>query len=293
MNDAVRYTSPLRYPGGKSTVSNFLRSQFPQFKEYREPFVGGGSVFFNLKSFDENLGVDHSYWINDKFPPVAWLWMCFQDPDLNSHLVDELRWIYAVSENGDGKEIVCKRLGESFRAELHQLIEQEWEMQSSLDIGEYEKKVSRGAFLAFFLNRNTFSGALLEGGITKGASLGRWTESSIERIRPLTGALHNVRISCLDYSSVIDSPGEDVFMFLDPPYYSTKGLYYLHKMNHEHMAEMLKGTKHKFLLTYDNDEHIRKLYSWANVEEFQVQYGMDNANGRACKKQSELLIRNY
>lgn len=37
--------SPLRYPGGKSRAIKFLKEYFPQnFKEYREPFFGGGSI---------------------------------------------------------------------------------------------------------------------------------------------------------------------------------------------------------------------------------------------------------
>ncbi len=41
--------SPLRYPGGKSRAVELINSLVPDFKEFREPFVGGGSVFINLK----------------------------------------------------------------------------------------------------------------------------------------------------------------------------------------------------------------------------------------------------
>ena len=37
--------TPLRYPGGKSRAAKYLISQFPyDIIEYREPFLGGGSV---------------------------------------------------------------------------------------------------------------------------------------------------------------------------------------------------------------------------------------------------------
>ena len=37
------HKSPLRYPGGKSRAIKFLQDFFPKdFKEFREPFFGGG-----------------------------------------------------------------------------------------------------------------------------------------------------------------------------------------------------------------------------------------------------------
>jgi DNA adenine methylase len=41
--------SPLRYPGGKSRAVDLISSLIPDFDDYREPFLGGGSLFINLK----------------------------------------------------------------------------------------------------------------------------------------------------------------------------------------------------------------------------------------------------
>jgi site-specific DNA-adenine methylase len=42
-------SGPLRYPGGKSKALKFIAPLIPNFEEYREPFLGGGSVFIYLK----------------------------------------------------------------------------------------------------------------------------------------------------------------------------------------------------------------------------------------------------
>lgn len=42
--------TPLRYPGGKSKALNQILPRIPlDITEYREPFIGGGSVFLAVK----------------------------------------------------------------------------------------------------------------------------------------------------------------------------------------------------------------------------------------------------
>ena len=41
--------TPLRYPGGKSRAVEKIYSRFPYgIKEYREPFLGGGSLAIHM-----------------------------------------------------------------------------------------------------------------------------------------------------------------------------------------------------------------------------------------------------
>ena len=64
--------SPLRYPGGKqkaiSKIANYLPSSF---QEYREPFIGGGSVFFHVLQTGSSL----NYWINDLNEELYHFWL--------------------------------------------------------------------------------------------------------------------------------------------------------------------------------------------------------------------------
>ena len=62
--------TPLRYPGGKSKVSDYIVSLFPDYSEYREPFLGGGSVF--LTALQNN---PHAiYKINDLYTDLYSFW---------------------------------------------------------------------------------------------------------------------------------------------------------------------------------------------------------------------------
>ncbi len=87
--------SPLRYPGGKSRAVDRIASLIPSFEEYREPFVGGGSVFFYLKQkFPAK-----KFWINDKYAELANFW--FQMQNNSKAVVEQVcKW---RNEFPDGK----------------------------------------------------------------------------------------------------------------------------------------------------------------------------------------------
>ncbi|MDR2152202.1 MAG: DNA adenine methylase, partial [Helicobacteraceae bacterium] len=154
---------------------------------------------------------------------------------------------------------------------------------------------------AFFVyNRVTFSGTSLSGGFSEAAFSGRFTHSAIARLRALHGALDNALITNLDYEEVVIADGEGVFIFLDPPYYSAvKSSLYgkngnLHKaFDHERFAKVMKKCPHKWLITYDDCEYIRELFSFANIVAWETTYGMRNVIEGASQKGRELFIANY
>ena len=66
----------LRYPGGKSKATKTLSPWYPEnFKEYREPFIGGGSVaFYTTQAYP-----DIPIWINDLYVPLYNFWVQLRD----------------------------------------------------------------------------------------------------------------------------------------------------------------------------------------------------------------------
>ncbi len=267
-----RYRSPLRYPGGKQKAIAQIAQVLPKSaQEYREPLVGGGSVYFHAKT----VAFAKSYWINDKFKELTSFWRAVQDPETCVRLQMELE-------------------------ELRSNFESAEEIKEYFLVARDEKPETdyREAFLFFFFNRVTFSGTTRAGGFSSAASIRRFTPSSIERLASLPEALSGTEITNLDYAEVIGRPGDDVFIFLDPPYYTATKLYghggRLHSFDHEVMAECLKSSSHRFLITYDDCDEIRELYSWANIQSWTLQYGMNNCNTqRESKIGAELFISNY
>jgi DNA adenine methylase len=152
----------------------------------------------------------------------------------------------------------------------------------------------------FVLNRITFSGTIEAGGYSQGAFESRFTQSSIDKLHCYKAALNRTRITNFDYEDVVKKEGADVFLFLDPPYLSaTKSRLYgkngiLHRVfDHLRFAEVMKKTKHKWLITYDDCEEVRRLFSFANIISWEFQYGMNNYKQSTAAKGKELVITNY
>ncbi|WP_375475518.1 DNA adenine methylase [uncultured Nostoc sp.] len=264
--------SPLRYPGGKSKAINQIVEYLPEgFSEFREPFVGGGSVFIYLRQKFPDLKI----WINDLNRELFLFWKVAQSN--LAQLVKEIRYIKV--KYTDGKLLF---------AELTKV--------NINNLSDLQRAVR-----FFVLNRITFSGTVESGGFSQEAFHKRFTDSSIERLEKLENILSkNVKITNLDYSHLLKSEGKDVFLFLDPPYFSaTKSKLYgkdghLHtSFEHQRFAEILQQCHHRWLITYDNSTQIIENFKWANISEWELQYGMNNYKQSGAAKGKELFITNY
>ena len=59
--------TPLRYPGGKSKAIKTLSQWYPKIiSEYREPFIGGGSIAIDITKSNPDIPV----WINALYVPL-------------------------------------------------------------------------------------------------------------------------------------------------------------------------------------------------------------------------------
>jgi DNA adenine methylase len=69
--------TPLRYPGGKSRAVTKMDPYFPDlryYNEFREPFLGGGSVAIHITKKYPDLTI----WVNDLYEPLVNFWQQLQ-----------------------------------------------------------------------------------------------------------------------------------------------------------------------------------------------------------------------
>ncbi len=264
--------SPLRYPGGKSrAIGQIMRHVPATTQEYREPFVGGGSVFLAMKRlFGRRI---RQYCINDLNHDLYCFWKYARDRN------SELAAAVQTFKDGydDGRQL--------------------W--HSLNRPGGASSELERAARF-FILNRITFSGLVDSGGYSQNAFEYRFTQSSIERLARLERMLQGIEICHGDYEAWLYRGGSHVFIFLDPPYYraASSRLYgaggELHtSFDHERFAENMRRCPHKWLITYDDSPFIRDLFGFAHISEWSLQYGMNNYRQAKAKRGRELFIKNY
>lgn len=263
--------SALRYPGGKSrAIKNILPLIPMNFREFREPFVGGGSIFMAVKQFIKHKA---NFKINDLNYDLYCFWR-FAKKDVDK-LIKQISLIKKTYKNG---------------RELFKLY-----TKSEKKYTDFERAVR-----FFVLNRITFSGTVDSGGYSQQAFEKRFTQSSIDRLKLLPSILKDVQVMYGDYERLLFQKGESVFIFLDPPYLKTSRsrLYgengNLHtSFDHKKFADNMKKCKHKWLLTLDDSPEIRHLFDFANICPWKLQYGMNNYKQEKAEMGHELFISNY
>lgn len=271
----LRNPSPLRYPGGKTSLVGVLESLIYgnqlQGCTYVEPFAGGAGAGLKLLSDGH---VDRVI-INDADKAVYAFWKSIvTEPD---NFIDRIMHAPLNVEEWERQREVYRRPGRRKR----------------IDLG----------FAAFYLNRCNRSGIIMNGGPIGGYDQkGKWkidarfnrTELSA-RITHLAGYGDRIAVFNMDAKQLLAdlevvAPNERCFVYADPPYYM-KGqeLYLNHFADEDHasFAEAILDLEDTaWAITYDAHPRIRSLYSSQRIQSFRLRYSAHHESTEG----GELLI---
>lgn len=268
----MTFYSPLRYPGGKARIANYVRKIFEENSlsdgVYVEPYAGGASVALTLL-FE---GYASKIIINDKDRSIFAFW----DSVLNE--TDKL----------------CKLIKKT------PVNLKTWKVQKEIQKEKETCDLLKLGFSTFFLNRTNFSGIIKAGVIGGQKQEGEWKidarynkEDLIYKIKKIASCKHKIEIHNLDTIELINSlkgklPKKTLFFF-DPPYYvKGKDLYLNYYNDEDHKVvseEMAKITEQKWILTYDNVSFIGNLYDDYRQLDYSLSYSVAKA-----RKGNELMI---
>ena len=283
----------LRYPGGKSKATKTLSPWFPEdFKEYREPFIGGGSVAFYATQVYPDIPV----WINDKYVSLYNFWI--QLRDRGEELSNRLDDIKREASNYQFHADVDNAHEELFNKTLESINDQD----------ELDRAIS-----FFILNKCSFSGLTENSTFSKTASRSNFSYEGIRKLKQYSQLIQKWKITNIDYSEVMNAPGDDVFVFLDPPYDIKDFLYgkdrEMHKFfDHDKFAEDVYKCPHKFMITYNVNPKLLELYKDYYLREWKLRYSMAHRGEKGYKavddrgverddslhnEKNELLVTNY
>ena len=130
--------TPLRYPGGKSKAIKTLSQWYPKIiSEYREPFIGGGSIAIDITKSNPDIPV----WINDLYVPLYNFWVQLRDrgEELSERVREEKQ---RTLDAGDSDKVTekAKELFNKYKEEID-------------TYNDFEKAVA-----IFIMNKCSYSG---------------------------------------------------------------------------------------------------------------------------------------
>jgi site-specific DNA-adenine methylase len=270
------YKTPLRYPGGKSRACTKMDPFFPDlrdYKEYREPFLGGGSVAIHVTKKYPHLDI----WVNDLYEPLYNFWRVLQDEgNLLYESLQEAKSLHSDEESA--RELFLK---------------------SKSIVNDYTQSNLFRASSFYIVNKCSFSGLTESSSFSRQASVSNFSMRGIQKLPGYTKIIQNWKITNWSYESLL-TDRKDVFTYLDPPYdikdnlYGKKGSMH-NGFNHDDFAFDCDRYVGHQLVSYNSSNLVKERFDGWNAGEFDLTYTMRSVGEymREQKDRKELLLYNY
>jgi DNA adenine methylase len=271
----IRHFSPLRYPGGKASLTSFLEDVIDlndlRGCQYFEPYAGGAGAALTLL---ERKAVDEIY-INDADVRVFAFWNA------------------VLSETEQFTERIL----------TVPLNMEEWHKQREVCSNPRNHKAFDVGFSAFYMNRCNRSGVLSGAGPIGGLhQLGKWKldarfskEALAKRIQQVGKRREQIHVSGLDAIDFLKSSlpvgrmRRKVFVYIDPPYVNKGQKLYLNAYapkDHAGIAHYLSSQKVlPWLMSYDDSPLVLDLYRERHIFKLPIRYSL-----QVKKSAAELII---
>ena len=268
--------TPLRYPGGKSRACTKLDVYIPDlrdYKEYREPFLGGGSVAIHITKKYPNLDV----WVNDLYEPLYNFWRVLQDDGYKMFKrLQELKSRYPDRGSAKGLFLEAKDV-----------------------VNDYDQPNLFRACAFYVINKCSFSGLTESSSFSAQASDSNFSMRGIEKLPGYTQIIQNWKITNLSYEQLL-TDDKEVFTYLDPPYDIRSNLYgrkgSMHNgFSHDGFAADCDRFIGPQLISYNSSQLVKDRFEGWEVGEFDLTYTMRSVGEymREQKERKELLLFNY
>ena len=268
--------TPLRYPGGKSRactkIGQFLPNMYT-YREFREPFLGGGSVAIYLTKMYPSLSI----WVNDLYEPLVNFWKEIQ------HSGEELYTILS--------DLKIKHPNPDSAKELF--------LESKEIINSQDKSKLERAVAFYVVNKCSFSGLTESSSFSAQASDSNFSMRGIEKLTGYQEIIQDWKITNLSYEDLL-TDWRDTFIYLDPPYDIKDNLYGkkgdMHKkFDHDKFAKDCDDHTADMMISYNSSQLIKNRFKNWNAVEFDLTYTMRSVGDYMSDQQTrkELLLLNY
>ena len=271
--------TPLRYPGGKSRACTKMGQFFPDLREYvefREPFLGGGSVAIHVSKLYPHLKIV----VNDLYEPLINFWVNLQT--FGDELTKELKGLKITHCNQDSARCLF--------AEMKDVI------------NDSTKTDLERAVAFYVVNKCSFSGLTESSSFSAQASDSNFSMRGIEKLPEYSEIISHWHINSYSYEYCFRTDVHDgLFMYLDPPYDIKDNLYgksgAMHKsFDHDKFAaDCDEHNNINMLISYNSDQLVKDRFKNWSASEFKLTYTMRSVGEymRDQQERKELLLFNY
>lgn len=212
----------LKWVGGKTQIMDKIISDFPvEMNNYREIFLGGGSVLLTLLSYVKNklIKINGNIYAFDLNEPLVFVYKNIQSK--HNQLYEAIQGIITefnecannISVNRKPKNISeAKESKENY----YYWIRSEYNKLSSTD-----KTSVLGSAMFIFMNKTCFRGVFRVGPNGFNVPYGNYINPKIinkEHLDEIHNLIQDVLFDCADFTTSLALAESNDFIYLDPPY---------------------------------------------------------------------------
>ena len=287
------YKPILKWVGGKTQIMEHVLNKFPQeINNYHEPFLGGGSVLFNvLQNVREgivNITNVYACDINEALVYVYKNIQCF-----HAELYNEIIKMITLFNNIIGRTV--NRTPEN-------LIE----AQSSRESYYYyirrlynqltDKQTINASAMFIFLNKTCFRGLYRVGPNGFNVPYGNNKNPEIinkQHLEEIHELVQGVVFTCCDFTESLKFVKNDDFVYLDPPYVPINNTSFVAYNKggfdkHVVLFDTLKTANYKYLMSNSDTDFVKQHFD--NYEIIKAKRNINSRNPDSII--NELLIFN-
>ena len=303
----VSFPKPiLKWVGGKTQILDKLITEFPnEINNYREIFLGGGSVLLSLLSYVKKgiITVHGNIYAYDVNEPLIFVYKNIQSS--HDELYDKLQFL--ITEFNECSNGTLNRKPANID-EAKQCKENYyyWIRMEYNKLTLNDKKGLMGSAMFIFLNKTCFRGVFRVGPRGFNVPYGHYNKPEIinkEHLCEIHDLIQGVIFECCDFTTSLNSAEENDYLYLDPPYAPETNTSFVgyteNGFNIENHIELFKTihtlteTNKKVMLSNADVNLVRENFTGERyvITSILCKRSINSKNPEA--KAKEVIIKNY
>ena len=296
----------LKWVGGKTQIIDKLITDFPvEINNYREAFLGGGSVLLTLLSYVKSgiITIQGNIYAYDLNEPLIYIYKNIQTH--HNELYDVMQTIITnFKECGNGEiNRTPTNIAEAKTAKENYYY---WIRSEYNKLCLTEKKSILGSAMFIFLNKTCFRGVFRVGPKGFNVPYGHYNNPEIinkEHLEEIHNLIQNVVFECCDFNNSLTIVEPNDFVYLDPPYapesdtsfvgYTENGFNIENHNNLFKLIHILTDTNKKIMLSNADVSLVRENFTNEKYNTLSILCKRSINSKNPDAKAKEVIIKNY